>query len=150
MPAALARQPVTVLRLVATSGQIVALLEAGTGASGRLLAAWSADNAHHWTLSPPLALADASLASASFGPAGTVAVMTTGGHADLITSTGKSWHALPALPAGTATLAPDGGDQASALAVHRGTLTIWQLPAGGSTWTKLQQINVPIQYGSSS
>lgn len=150
MPAALARQPVTVLRLVTTSGQITALLEAGTGAGGRLLAAWSADNARHWTLSPPLALADASLASASFGPAGTVAVITTGDHADLITSTAKSWHALPAPPAGTATLAPDGGDQASALAVHRGTLTIWQLPAGGSTWTKLQEINVPIQYGSSS
>ena len=98
MPAALARQPVTVLRLVTTSGQIIALLEAGTGAGGRLLAAWSADNARHWTLSPPLALADASLASASFGPAGTAAVMTTGDRADVITSTARHGTLCPPCP----------------------------------------------------
>ena len=114
-----------------------------------LLAAWSADNGLHWTLSRPLRLAGAGLASAAFGPAGTAAVITTSGKAAVITSAG-SWHTLPTLPAGAATLALGPAGQADALAVHRGTLTIWQLPSGGSTWTKAQVIGVPIQYGSSS
>jgi hypothetical protein len=147
-PAALARQPITVLRLTSTASQTVALLAAGSGHAASLLAAWSADNGRHWTVSPPLRLAGAGLASAAFGPAGTAAVITTSGRAAVITSAG-SWHRLPALPAGVATLAPGPAGQADALAVHRGTLTIWQLPSGGSTWTKTQAISVPIQYGSS-
>jgi hypothetical protein len=150
MPAAPARRHVTVLRLITSVNQVVALLETGTGPSASLLAAWSADNGGHWTLSPALAVHRASLASASFGPAGTVAVMTTGGRADVITSTDKSWHALPALPAGTATLALGTSGRVDALAVHGSTLIISELPPVGTTWTKLQQINVPIQYGSSS
>jgi hypothetical protein len=148
IPAALARQPITVPRLTTTAGETVALLAAGTGHAASLLVSWSADSGRHWTVSPPLRLAGAALASASFGPAGTVAVITTSGRAAMISSAG-SWHPLPALPAGTATLAPGPADQADALAVHRGTLTIWQLPSGGTTWTKTQVINVPIQYGSS-
>jgi hypothetical protein len=149
MPAALTGQPISVLRLTTTASQTVALLAAGTGRGVSLLAAWSADNGLHWTLSRPLRLAGAALASAAFGPAGTAAVITTSGKAAVITSAG-SWHTLPALPAGAATLAPGLAGQADALAVHRGTLTIWQLSSGDSTWTKAQVINVPIQYGSSS
>jgi hypothetical protein len=148
VPAALIRQPVTVLRLTTTTNQTVALLTAGTGHAASLLAAWSADSGRHWTVSPPLRLGGAALASAAFGSTGTVALITSSGTAAVITSAG-AWHPLPALPAGTATLAPGPAGQADALAVHRGTLTIWQLPSGGSTWTKTQVINVPIQYGSS-
>jgi hypothetical protein len=149
VPAALARQPITVLRLTTTANQVVALLRAGSGHAARLLAAWSGDNGRHWALSPPLRPGGAAAASASFGPAGTAAVITAGGRAELITGAGSSWHELPVLPPGTATLAPGAGGQADALAVHRGTLTIWQLPPRGSTWAKTQVINVPIQYGSS-
>ena len=149
IPAALATPPVYVVRLTTTASQTMALLTAGTGHTARLLAAWSADNGQHWTLSPPLSLSGAALASAAFGPAGTVAVITTGGTAAVISSAG-AWQRLPALPAGTATLAPGLTGQADALAVHRGTLTIWKLSADGSAWTKTQVISVPIQYGSSS
>ena len=148
IPAALARESIAVLRLTQAANQTTALLVAGSGHDASLLAAWSADNGSHWTLSPPLRLAGAAPASASFGPAGTAAVITTGGHAELI-GTGSSWHELPALPPGTATLAPGAGGQADALAVHRGTLTIWQFLPGGTAWKKTQVISVPIQYGSS-
>ncbi len=150
MPSALSREPVTVLRLTTTADQIVALLAAGSGRAASLVAAWSADNGRHWALSPALALGSADITSASFGTVGTAAVITTSGNAELITGDTSQWHALPALPPGTATLAPGPGGQTDALAVHAATLTVWQLQAGGTTWTKTQTISVPIQYGSSS
>jgi hypothetical protein len=138
------------MRLITSDNQIVALLAAGSGHAASLLAAWSADNGQHWTLSPALPLGGAALASASFGAAATAAVITTSGHADVITRGGASqWHALPAPPPGTATLATGPGEQTEALAVHRATLTVWQLQPGGTSWTRAQTINVPIQYGTS-
>jgi E1-E2 ATPase len=43
--------------------------------------------------------------SASFGPGGTTAIITTGRHGQSITPGGSSWLPLPALPSGTAALA---------------------------------------------
>jgi hypothetical protein len=40
-------------------------------------------------------------------------------------------------------------DTADALAVHRSSLTVWQLTSPGGSWTRAQAISVPIQYGSS-
>jgi hypothetical protein len=139
-----------VLRLTRAANQIVALLAAGSGHAASLLAAWSADNGLHWQLSPALALGGTAIASASIGTGGTAAVITTSGRAELITSSGRQWQTLPALPQGTATLAPGPGGSTDALAVHHATLTIWQLPPGGSDWAKTQTISVPVQYGSSS
>jgi hypothetical protein len=149
LPAALASQPVTVARLTRTAQGITALLIAGTGPGTSLLAAWSADGSH-WTVSPPLALHGATLTSASFGPGGTTAIITTAKHGQSITPGGSSWEPLPALPSGTATLAPGADGTTDALAVHSGTLTVWQHAAGATTWTTIQVINVPIPYGSSS
>ncbi len=150
IPAALARQPITVLRLTRTAQGIAALLQAGTGAAASVLAAWSAGDGGHWTLSPPLTPRGAALTSASFGPGGTAAIIIPGNRGETITSTGSSWHPLPPLPPGTATLAPGPGAAADALTVNRATLTVWQLAPGGAAWTRAQAINVPIQYGSSS
>ena len=149
LPAALAGQAVTVSRLTRTAQGMTALLQAGTGPRASLLAAWSADGGH-WTVSPPLLLHGGALTSASFGPDATAAIITSANRGQIITSTGSSWQPLPALPPGTATLAPGPGGTADALAVHGGTLTIWQLASGGSTWAKIQVINVAIPYGSSS
>ena len=149
IPAALATQDVTVNRLTRTAQGITALLTVGTGPGASLLAAWSADG-RHWTLSPPLPLRGAALTSTSFGPGGTAAVMTTSGRGQIITSTGSSWLAQPPLPPGTATLAPGPGSAVDALTVHGGILTIWQHASGGTTWAKVQVLNVPIPYGSSS
>jgi hypothetical protein len=105
MPATLARQNITVPRLTRTADRLVAMLAAGTGPATTLIAAWSADDGSHWTLSPPLRLNRAALASASFGPGGTAAILT-GGHGEMIASAGHQWQLLPALPPGTATLGP--------------------------------------------
>jgi hypothetical protein len=149
IPAALAGQPITVARLTRAGPGISALLTAGSGPGTSLLAAWSADGSH-WTVSPPLALHGATVTSASFGPGGTTAIITTGRHGQSITPGGSSWLPLPALPSGTAALAPGSGGTTDALAVHGGTLTVWQNAPGDATWTTIQVINVPIPYGSSS
>jgi hypothetical protein len=148
VPAALAGQDVTVNRLTRTAQGITALFTAGTGPGASLLAAWSADG-RHWTLSPPFPLRGTALTSASFGTGGTVAIITSTGRG-AIASTGSSWQPLPLLPADTATLAPGPGGAADALAVHGGTLTVWHYVPGGTSWAKVQVVNVPIPYGSSS
>ena len=149
IPAALARQDITVLRLTRTAQQTVALLAAGSGSAASLVTAWSADNCAHWTLSPPFPLHGAALTSASFGADGTAAVVLTGDQGETITGPGQRWRKLPVLPPGTATLAAGSQGAISALAVHRTRLTIWQAFPGRATWTKAQTISVPIQFESS-
>ena len=154
LPPSYARQNITVLRLTTTAGTTtagttMALLAAGTGAGARLLAAWSTGGGGHWGLSPPLPLHGAKLTSASFGPGGSVAAVLTGSQAQAITGPGGSWRQLPALPPGTATLAPGTTGGWDALAVHRTRLTIWQLPPGHTAWAATQTISVFIQFGSS-
>ncbi|HUK69522.1 MAG TPA: hypothetical protein VLW50_12350 [Streptosporangiaceae bacterium] len=144
---ALARQPVTVLRLSNSGDQTAALLAAGTGQHATLVAAWSANGGTRWTLSPPLTTSGQAITAASFGPSQTAAVITAGGHGAMLTD--GRWQLLPALPAGTMALVPAAGGTADALAVHRATLTIWQLTSPSGSWTRAQAINVPIQYGSS-
>lgn len=149
LPATLAGQHITVLRLVRMRGGTVALLQAGSGPAAGLLAAWSADSGTRWALSPPLRLIGANLTSASFGPAGAIAIVLGGNRAQSITGAGARWRSLPALPAGTATLAPGPAGGFDALTVHRTRLTVWQLAAGSATWRATQVLNVPIQFGSS-
>jgi hypothetical protein len=146
----MSHDPLAVLRLVTIANQTLALLAAGIGPTASLLAAWSADDGRHWVVSPALPLGGAALASVSFGTAGTVAVLTASGHADVITASGRQWRALPALPPRTATLAPGPGGALDAMAVNRATLTIWRLAPGSAAWTQAQTISVPIQYGTSS
>ena len=109
--------------------------------------------------------------SVSFGTDGSVSIVLPGSNASAATSTaasttgsssagrasgavigwqGTSWQRLPALPAGTATLATPPAGQPEALAVHRGTLTVWTLSAAGAqSWIVAQAIGVQIPYGSS-
>jgi len=126
--------------LANTGSGNAALLLAGTD----LLAAWS-DGAR-WTVSAPVAAGGVS--ASGFGPGGSVWVLLGGGRAETIGGPGGSWAALPDLPAGTATLAPGPGSGYEALAVSGSRLTVWRLTA--AAWTKVQVMNVPILYGSSS
>jgi hypothetical protein len=148
LPAALAHQTISVLRLTTTANRITALLTAGTRPAASLLAAWSADDGRHWALSPPFRLNNATLTSTSFA-AGAAAIVLSGNRAKTVTSGAASWRSLPALPPGTATLAPGTAGGFDALAVHRTRLTVWHLAAGAATWRTAQTINVPIQFGSS-
>jgi hypothetical protein len=150
LPAAYAHQAITVLRLTTTGKSTSALLDAGTGSSARLLAGWSADGGTHWKLSPPLPLNGATLTSASPGPGDSLAIILSHRHAAAISSAAGSWRQLPALPPGTATLAPSPSGGWNALAVHGTQLTIWQAAPGAQAWDREQVIKVPVQFGSSS
>jgi hypothetical protein len=150
-----AAQPVKVLRLTAGDGtRAMALLQAGTGSAATLLAAWTADGTR-WSVSPPLAPDGAQVLSA--GGAGTTSawVLLSGGRAAAVAGPGAPWRMLPALPRGTAVLAPGPGGKpgaaatTDALAVSGGALTVFQLTPDGA-WRQTQVIGVPIQYGSSS
>jgi hypothetical protein len=150
-----ARGRVQVLGLAAvpTSGPIsgadgnAALLLAGNS----LFAAWW--NGTRWTVSAPVAAGRVS--ALGFGPGGSGWLLLGGGRAESIGGPGSSWRALPPVPAGTVTLAPAGtgtlapgtGGSYDALAAAGARLTVWRLAQG--TWAKVQQITVPIQYGSS-
>jgi hypothetical protein len=150
LPAALASQPVQVLRLTGTARGTAALLAAGTGPAATLLAAWSTDGGGHWALSPPLRLNGAALSSASFGPGDTAAIVLNGNRGETVAGPGAGWRALPALPPGTATLASGPAGEFEALAAGRTTMTVWQLAPRSTAWAKAQAISVPIQFGSSS
>lgn len=149
LPPAMARQNISVLRLTRTAGRTTALLAASAGSATSLLTAELTGSGTHWVLSPPFRLNGAKLTSASPGPRGTTAIILNGNRGQAIAGPGTSWQPLPALPAGTTTLAAGPAGGLDALAVHRTTLTIWHLAPGAAAWHTTQTINVPIQFGSS-
>ncbi len=116
-------------------------------ASGsRLYATW--DTAAGWRASPALA-ASGVVASGSLAPGGAW-VLLPGRRAAAIAGPGQPWRSLPAVPDGTAVLAAGPGGAVDALAVSGSELTVWRLAGAATAWSKVQAINVPIQYGSSS
>lgn len=88
------------------------------------------------------------------GPAGAW-VLLPGGRAATVSALGTApggspWVLLPPVPAHTAVLASGPHGAVDALAVAGATLTVWRLPPAATTWSRVQTVNVPIQYGSSS
>ncbi len=138
---------VQVLGLDANAGGNVALLATGNS----LLAAWW--NGTRWTVSAPVTAG--TMRALGFGADGSAWLLLSGRRAETIAGTGGLWQALPAVPSGTITLAPPGtatfapgtGGEYDALAVSGAKLTVWRLAQGA--WAKVQQITVPIVYGSS-
>ena len=123
------------------AGGNVALLKAGNS----LLAAWW--DGMRWTVSAPLAAGPGGVRALGFGPGGSAWLLLGGGRAVSIGGPGGAWRALPPVPPGTGTLAPGTGGSYDALAAAGSRLTVWRLGAGA--WARVQQITVPVQYGSS-
>ena len=132
------------LRLTTTDSTTIALLAVGTGPAIRLLAAWSVDGGARWTLSQPLPLRGAKLASASTGHGDTIAIVLSTGRAETITGPAAPWQPLPALPAGTATLAPGSAGGWDALAVRSTRLAIWRLAPGSTAWAPRRPSTFPL------
>jgi hypothetical protein len=139
---------VRVLGLTAIPRGNAALLAVGNS----VLAAWW--DGTRWTVSAPVT-ADG-VRALGFGPGGSAWLLLDRERAETIAgAAGSTWRALPPVPAGTAVLAPPGtgtlapGTAGSydALAVSGSRLTVWRLARGA--WGKVQQITVPVQYGSS-
>jgi hypothetical protein len=143
LPAADRGDRAEVLGLAATSGGNAALVLAGDS----VLAAWS--NGTRWTVSAPAAgVGSGTVRASGFGTGGSAWLLLGGDRAETISGPGGAWQSLPAVPAGTATLAPEPGGGWDALAVSGSELTVWRLAHG--TWAQVQLIKVPIEYGSSS
>jgi hypothetical protein len=152
LPATVGGDRIQVLRLTATPTGNVTLLLAGPD----LFAAWTSDGGARWTVSPPLATGAAGISSVAFGSGGAVGVLLSSGKTATIGGPRLSWRSLPAAPADTAVLAfiPSAArsakaSQVEALAAKGAKLTVWQLDTSSATWTSIQTITVPIQYGSS-
>ena len=153
LPGTAAVDRIQVLRLTATAAGNVALLLAGPD----LYAAWTSDGGGRWTVSPPLAVGAARVSSAAFGSGGAVGVLLSSGKTATANGPGSPWQTLPAAPPDTAVLAfipsaarSGAASQVEALAAKGAKLTVWQLAAPAGTWTSIQTITVPIQYGSSA
>ena len=149
LPAPLAGTATGVLRLTSTPAGNEALLVAGTGTAASLLAARTGDGGAHWALSAPVRLGAATVGSSGFGAGGAAWAVLSDGRAETISGQATAWRALPAVPPGTAALAPGPGGGFDALAVSGSKLTVWRLDQGATAWTRTQVINVPIEYGSS-
>jgi hypothetical protein len=147
VPRSLTGEDIDVLRLTATGTGVVALLQAGSGASTSLIAAWS--DAGGWALSAPLRIGASAIRSTSSGPGQAVAVLLAGGQGETLYGPGSSWRALPRLPSSAVALALGPHGRVDALTAHAGTFPDWQLEAGPS-WRLTQTIQVTIPYGSSS
>lgn len=150
LPASLAGQPVTVLRLTTSGGRQLALLSAGAGSAATIVAAWTAIGSGRWQLSPGLRTGGKGVLSASFGPGGAAGLVLAGGQGEVLAGPGSTWRRLPALPSGSQVLAIGAGGQVEALASHGSVLTVWATGPASSGWAREQAINVPIQYGSST
>jgi hypothetical protein len=152
LPAGMASSPTTVLRLSSAGGSLVALV--GTsGTSTALVAASANPSATAWTTSRSLTLSrGAALQSTSIGASGDVLVLSGSGNTheahQLTTPTG-SWRQLASPPAKTAALAVTPAGRIDALAVAGASFSVYELQSPSGAWKRTQQIEVPIQYGSS-
>jgi hypothetical protein len=138
---------VTVLGLAAQAGRTTALLEVTTPYI-RVLAAWWVPGASGWTASASVGIGLRQPRSLQMWGNGSVALVTADGRGMTIAGPGQSWQILPALPPRTATLALGPAGQLQALTAGGEWLRVWQLGAHGG-WSQVQQVKVPIPYGSS-
>jgi hypothetical protein len=155
LPASLDGGTVTVLGLVKTSRGICALLRVSSSDESVLVAAWTQVPGSRWQVSQELDL-QRSARAVSFGLYGTMGLfMLSAGAAGaeslrMLSGPGAVWGTLPAPPPNTSTMAVGPAGRLDALATKGTAFTDWQLDSGSGRWTKLQVINVAIQYGSSS
>lgn len=101
-----------------------------------------------WTASAPLPGTETPVASGWLSSSGAW-VLLPGGTAAAISGPGASWRTLPRVPARTSVLASGPGGAIDALATSGSVLTVWRLGPSASSWSRVQSMNVPIQYGSS-
>jgi hypothetical protein len=148
LPAALAGQPVTVLRLSIVGRQDVALFAVGSEHAATVVAGW-VGRTGRWVLSPGLRTHGRRVLSASLGPDGSVGLVVSGSRGETVAGPGASWRSLTTLPADTQTLVLGPGTGIEALAGHQTTMTVWALGPGPRGWARKQVVKVPIPYGSS-
>jgi len=137
---------VRVDRMVATATGVAALVSSGSGPHGRVYLTSTSDGGATWTVSAAYATGR-TVRSAAVTPAGGFAVLFGGGDA-AVAAPGAPWRTLAPPPVGTAVLAalPDGSIEA--LAPTDVQVDVHLL--GPTGWRRVQQLDVPVQFGSTS
>lgn len=149
LPASLAAQPVTVLRLIASAAGDAALLAIGAGRRQVLIPAWLTEHRTAWTLGRPLTMNGSRVESVSAGADGQWGLVLGGGRGVYLSAAAasSSWQAL-SLPPSTAILLPGAG-RITALAPGDSSVTVWQLERAAQ-WQRIQVIGMPVISGGSS
>jgi len=143
-----------VLGLQATTRGLCVLVAATSGDSTDVVAACTSGEDLRWRVSPALPLAGREDV-VSFGPAGALglyALVSGSSRPDTIAvlrESAMTWRTLPTPPSGTAVVVFGAAGRVDALSVADTVLTDWLL-AGGVAWRKAQELQVAIEFGSSS
>jgi hypothetical protein len=145
-----------VLRLDTSSAGLAALVElsppAGRGSAARLVAA-ARSGSGGWRASPAFELpAGARLVATGVGSTGAMVVTYEVGaerFAALERAPAGPFVLLAQLPARTEAVVGLAGGGAEAIAADRSEMTAYRLAPGSSRWQRTQQLDVPIEYGSS-
>jgi len=119
----------------------------------RVVVACTSGSELKWDVSPVMSIVGRQHV-VSFGSAGRLGLyVLTSGSADghLLAVSGQtetSWRRLPSPPSRTAVVVFDPAGRVDALAADDTSFTDWRL-VGGDNWKRVQQVRVPIQFGSS-
>jgi hypothetical protein len=151
LPAALRHEPVDVLALQPNRGGVCALL-ATAGNEGTSLVAACTGEDENWTVSPILDLGSGHVLSVGSDDGSGLFVLAARAASesiDVLSEPSATWSSLPNPPAGTQTLVFGVAGKVDALTVSNATFTDSALSSASGHWTKVQVIDVPIEYGSS-
>jgi hypothetical protein len=143
----------SVLRLALAGTQVSALVAAGTAHGESLVAMWQSANGGPWTQSSALPVPNATVLSTAIGVEGEVLTLldAPGAHSSLVEahSPTGSWTRLPSPPPGTSTVAEAADGSVDGFVVRHSRLTVFRLGPGATRWERVEQLTVPISYGSS-
>ena len=151
LPASLTASRAEVLGLQAATGGLCVLVAVTRQPGAELVAACTGSDELKWHVSQALPLGRDDVVS--FGPTARLGlyVLTSGSAGDtlaVLTEPARRWRSLPPPPARTAAVVFGAGGRVDALAVADTTFTDWSL-ATGPSWQRVQEMHVPIQFGSS-
>jgi len=145
--------PVRVLRMASSTTGVAVLVQVGTPGRTTLYEATAPEGTSSWTFSPPFATDRPVVATAVAPASGFVVLLGAAGSggapsALALVGPGVPWHTPPAPPSGTAVVAASDDGSLDALVPSGVVLDVYRL--GADRWSQVQQLAVPIQYGSTS
>jgi hypothetical protein len=153
LPSSYAASTTSVLRLRAFGGGVSAVIAAGSGARTELFGTRLASSAV-WSAPIGFQLGRTGRLTSSgvSSQGGLVLVVSSdkGPRVEVLDAGAQAWTELPAPPARTAAVCFEPDGSIGAFVVDHSRLTIYRLAKSASSWRRVQVMQVPIVYGSSS
>ncbi len=153
LPSPYATSTTSVLRLRAFDGRVSALIAAGSGARTELFGTRLGGNAA-WSVPIGFRLGrTGQLISSGVSSQGGLVVLVSsdkGPRVEVLGAGSEAWTQLALPPARTAAVSYEPGGSVGAFVVDHSRLTIYRLATSASSWRRVQVMQVPIVYGSSS